>query len=130
MPKNRVTRSRAVIDLVCEMDDVHDRIGVRRDHRRRHRRRLMGSAHAANYKALDGRARVKTVVSRNLERAARIAETVGADATTDFDSVLRDPEVEAIDLCLPTPLHRDAAERALGAGRHVFPERSFSCTRI
>jgi predicted dehydrogenase len=89
---------------------------------------FMGSAHAANYKALDGHARVKTVVSRSLDRAAKVAETVGASATTDFDSVLRDAEVEAIDLCLPTPLHRDAAERALRAGKHVFLEKPIALT--
>ena len=34
---------------------------------------FMGAAHAANYKALEGRVRVKTVASRQSERAAGYA---------------------------------------------------------
>jgi predicted dehydrogenase len=89
---------------------------------------FMGSAHTANYKALDGRVRVKTVVSRSFDRAARLAETVGAEATTDLDAVLADPEVDAVDVCLPTPVHREATERALGAGKHVFLEKPIALT--
>jgi predicted dehydrogenase len=89
---------------------------------------FMGSAHAANYRALEGRVRVKTVASRTLERAARVAETVGAEATTDLDAAIRDPVVEAVDISLPTPLHRDAAERAFAAGKHVFLEKPIALT--
>ena len=89
---------------------------------------FMGSAHTANYKALDGRVRVKTVVSRSLERAARLAETVGAEATTDLEAVLRDPDVDAVDVCIPTPAHRESTERALAAGKHVFLEKPIALT--
>jgi predicted dehydrogenase len=89
---------------------------------------FMGSAHTANYKALDGRVRVKSVVSRSLDRAAKLAETLGAEATTDLDAVLRDPEVDVVDVCLPTPAHREAAERALRAGKHVFLEKPIALT--
>jgi UDP-N-acetylglucosamine 3-dehydrogenase len=89
---------------------------------------FMGSAHAANYRALEGRVRVKTVASRTLERAARVAEIVGAEATADLDAAIRDPEVDAVDICLPTPLHRDAAERAFAAGKHVFLEKPIALT--
>jgi predicted dehydrogenase len=89
---------------------------------------FMGSAHTANYKALDGRVRVKAVVSRSLDRAAKVAETVGAEASTDLDAVLRDPEVDAVDVCIPTPAHRDATERALAAGKHVFLEKPIALT--
>jgi UDP-N-acetylglucosamine 3-dehydrogenase len=89
---------------------------------------FMGSAHTANYKALDGRVRVKTVVSRSLDRAMKVAETVGAEASTDLEDVLRDPEIDAVDVCIPTPAHRDAAERALAAGKHVFLEKPIALT--
>jgi predicted dehydrogenase len=89
---------------------------------------FMGSAHTANYKALDGRVRVKAVVSRSLDRAARLAETVGAEATTDLDAVLRDPDIDAVDVCIPTPAHREATERALAAGKHVFLEKPIALT--
>ena len=84
---------------------------------------FMGSAHAANYAGLGGRVRVKTVASRTSERARRVAETVGAELTSDLEAAIRDPDVDAVDICLPTSLHRMFAERALGAGKHVFLEK-------
>jgi predicted dehydrogenase len=89
---------------------------------------FMGSAHAANYKALDGRVRVKTVFARRSERAEKLAATVGAGATTDIEAAIGDPEVDAVDICLPTPLHREATERALAAGKHVFLEKPIALT--
>jgi len=89
---------------------------------------FMGSAHAANYRALEGRVRVKTVASQTLERASRVAESVGAQATTDLDATIRDPEVDAVDICLPTLLHREMAERAFAAGKDVFLEKPIALT--
>ena len=84
---------------------------------------FMGAAHAANYKALEGRVRVKTVASRQSERAAAVADSVGAELTGDVDAAIRDPDVDAVDICLPTGLHRETAEAALAAGKHVFLEK-------
>jgi predicted dehydrogenase len=89
---------------------------------------FMAAAHAGNYKNLDERVRVKTVCSRTLERAARVAEGVGANPATDLAAAIDDPEVDAIDICLPTSLHREFAERALGAGKHVFLEKPIALT--
>jgi predicted dehydrogenase len=89
---------------------------------------FMGSAHAANYAALGERVRVKAVCGRSPERAARVAETVGAAPATDLDALLADPEIEAVDLCLPTPIHREVAVRAFAAGKHVFLEKPLALT--
>ena len=89
---------------------------------------FMGAAHAANYKALGERVRVKTIASQTAERAARVAGTVGAEVTGDLDAAIRDPDVDAVDICLPTPLHRDYAERALAAGKSVFLEKPIALT--
>ena len=89
---------------------------------------FMGAAHAANYKALGDRVRVKTVASHTAERAARVAEVVGAEVTGDLDAAIRDPAVDAVDICLPTLLHREYAERALAAGKSVFLEKPIALT--
>jgi predicted dehydrogenase len=52
-----------------------------------------------------------------------------------LDDALGDPEIEAVDLCLPTDLHESATVAALGAGKHVLVEKpmalSFeSCRRM
>lgn len=89
---------------------------------------FMGSAHAGNYAALGDRVRVKTVASRTAERAAKVAAIVGAEATTDLDAAIDDPEIEAVDICLPTLLHREFAVAALEAGKHVFLEKPIALT--
>jgi predicted dehydrogenase len=90
---------------------------------------FMGASHAGNYARLGDRVRVKWVCSRPSERAGKVAKSVDAALTSDVDDALRDPEVEVVDVCLPTPLHRDAAERAFAAGKHVFLEKPIALTR-
>jgi predicted dehydrogenase len=40
-----------------------------------------------------------------------------------LDDLLDDPEVELVDLCVPTPLHPEQAISALKAGKHVLCEK-------
>ena len=89
---------------------------------------FMGAAHARNYTQLGDRVRVKWVCSRPSERAAKVAESLGAALTPELDDVLRDSEVDAVDVCLPTPLHRDVTERAFAAEKHVFLEKPIALT--
>ena len=89
---------------------------------------FMGAAHAGNYKALGDRVRVKTVCSRTAERAQRVADIVGAEVSTDLEATLADPELDAVDVCLPTPLHREVAEQAFANGKHVFLEKPLALT--
>jgi predicted dehydrogenase len=71
---------------------------------------------------------VKAVCGRSPERAARVAATVGAEPAADLDAVLADPEIEAVDVCVPTPLHREVVERAFDAGKNVFVEKPLALT--
>ena len=89
---------------------------------------FMGVSHAGNYAALGERVRVKTVCSRSAERAQRVADLVGADVSTDLEAAVADPEVDAVDICLPTPLHRTTAELAFDDGKHVFLEKPLALT--
>jgi predicted dehydrogenase len=65
---------------------------------------------------------VKWIASRNVERAAEVADALGARATNDLATAINDAEIDAVDICLPTPVHRVIAERSLAAGKHVFLE--------
>jgi predicted dehydrogenase len=89
---------------------------------------FMGAAHTANYAALGDRVGVRWICSRSAERAEEVAGTVDARVTLDLDEVLNDPEVDAVDVCVPTPLHREVTERALEAGKHVFLEKPIALT--
>ena len=87
---------------------------------------FMGQAHTSNYQALGDRVRVSTVCGRDPERARKLAEQTGAEATDDLDAAIDSADV--VDICLPTPLHREAAERAFAAGKHVFLEKPMAVT--
>jgi predicted dehydrogenase len=43
--------------------------------------------------------------------------------TADYDAVLAEPDVQAVVLATPAPMHADMAIRALWAGKHVFVEK-------
>jgi predicted dehydrogenase len=81
----------------------------------------MGREHAYCYSQMAGVA-VATVFSRAAEAAAEAAAMVGAEPTTDAASVIGDATLDAIDVCLPTPVHAEVVLAALEAGKHVFCE--------
>jgi UDP-N-acetylglucosamine 3-dehydrogenase len=89
---------------------------------------FMGAAHAGNYVALGDRVRVKTVYSRTTDAAERVGEMVGATPSNDLEAAISDPDVDAVDICLPTPLHRMAAELSFENGKHVFLEKPLALT--
>jgi predicted dehydrogenase len=45
---------------------------------------------------------------------------------TNLDDALADPEIDAVDLCLPTDLHESATIAALRSGKHVLVEKPMS----
>jgi len=80
----------------------------------------MGAVHAAAYAAMPG-VEVVGVFSRNQERARIVASLCRrAKPFANADSLAG--EVDAVDVCLPTPAHRAFVVPALERGRHVFCE--------
>lgn len=86
---------------------------------------MMGQTHAQAYARMS-RAKVAWVFDKDAERAERLANFLGAKATTRIEDVLEDQEVKAVDICLPTDLHRAFTEQAAAAGKHVFCEKPIS----
>ena len=82
---------------------------------------FMARTHAQSYGALKDRAEVRVVCA--LEGAGAIAADLGASVSTDWEAVVVAPDIDAVDVCLPTPLHRPVAEAALAAGKHVLLEK-------
>jgi predicted dehydrogenase len=74
-------------------------------------------------------AEIVAVGSRDAEAARRVALSTGAwRAHGSYESVLEDPEVEAVYIPLPNGLHRRWTERAAAAGLHVLCEKPLACT--
>ncbi len=64
----------------------------------------------------------------NLDKAEKLAQEVGARATTDDRAIIEDPTIDAISNTLPTHLHPEWTIAALEAGKHVLLEKPFALT--
>ncbi len=84
-----------------------------------------GNFHCNAYKKVNTvNIRFRAVVDTNLERAEKLKEKWGfEEALSDYEAVLRDPEVDLIDITLPPVLHVDFAVKAMKAGKHVICEK-------
>ena len=58
------------------------------------------------------------------KKALKAARDAGAEKVfTDYKDLLRDPEVDAVIIALPTHLHLQCSQEAAEAGKHVFVEK-------
>lgn len=88
----------------------------------------MGAEHAYCYSQMTS-VEVVGVFSRDPARAAETAGPLGAKVFSDASELIDDPQVDAIDVCLPTPVHARYVLPALGAGKHVFCETPLTLDR-
>src|SRR4051794_41046982 len=96
----------------------------------------MGWIHWLAYQRL-GDARVAAISTRNPQRLSgdwrgiqgnfgppgEQVDLTGVAAYANLDDLLDDPQIDLVDITLPTPQHADVAIRALEAGKHVFCEK-------
>jgi predicted dehydrogenase len=97
---------------------------------------FMGWIHWLAYQRVAG-ARVAAISTRNPQRLAgdwrgiqgnfgppgEQVDLQGVAAHAAIDDLLADPQVDLVDICLPTPQHAEVAIRALEAGKHVLCEK-------
>ena len=81
----------------------------------------MGAVHAAAWARIDD-VELAAIVGRSPSRARDLAARFDVPAFTDAAAVLDDTSIEAVDLTVPTSLHRDLAIAALARGKHVLCE--------
>ena len=86
---------------------------------------FMGGMHAACYEALMPRGDflVTAVADPVPERAQKLAEMFGARIYASGEQLIREADVTAADICLPTYLHAQTAELAMRRGLDVFVEK-------
>ena len=66
---------------------------------------------------------VVSLVSREAEKTRQIADQYAiAHVATDLSESLARPDIDAVILCTPTPLHAQQAIQCLKAGKHVQVE--------
>ncbi len=86
----------------------------------------MGSTHAEAYRVIEN-AELVAVADLVPERAQAIASRTGATIRSAAE-IIKDPSIDVIDVCVPTPLHRDFVVAAAEAGKHVFCEKPLART--
>ena len=82
----------------------------------------VGSIHARNAFKADG-INLKCLVDADIEKAEEFAKELNCRATSDFQSALDDPEINAVLVGTPTLTHYDYVKRALLSGKDVFAEK-------
>jgi UDP-N-acetylglucosamine 3-dehydrogenase len=87
----------------------------------------MGAAHAAAYATFPD-VEVAAVFSRMPERAEVVAAACSAAATMDARRLIEAPDIDAIDICVPTQAHCPLVLSALDSGKHVFCETPLALT--
>ena len=80
------------------------------------------------YQRLQG-VKVASVMGRDPARTRKFAEAnqIGFE-TTSFEELLKGPDFDAVDLCLPNHLHMAAGIQAAKAGKHILCEKPLGRT--
>ncbi|MBM3881432.1 MAG: Gfo/Idh/MocA family oxidoreductase [Verrucomicrobia bacterium] len=103
---------------------------------------FMGLTHIKAYRQLPNARIVAICDSVRLPADGNLASVAGNIATTeqihfdlavvrgykDYHQLLANPEVQLVDICVPTPLHVPIAVAALTAGKHVLCEKPLART--
>ncbi len=88
---------------------------------------FMGKMHANVYRILDG-VELVAVVDKDPVAAESIAGSDNLLAYATLDELLAKVDVDIIDVCLPTDLHRDFTVAAAKAGKQIFCEKPMALT--
>ena len=97
---------------------------------------FMGRMHIAAYDKLEG-AELVAVADKdpkraagdlsggwgNIDGAAEQLDMTKVTGSTDFHELINNPDVDMVDICVPTPFHEELAVAALQAGKHVLCEK-------
>ena len=89
---------------------------------------FMGGMHSACYKVIEN-AQVVAVADVRREKAEEIAKVHGAQIFASGDELIKNADVDIVDICLPTYLHTEHAVKAMKAGRNVFIEKPVCMTK-
>ena len=67
---------------------------------------------------------LKVLCESPKDRAEKLGTELGfPKVTTDWRELIADPEVDIVDICAPSNLHREIALAAIAAGKHLYCEK-------
>lgn len=93
----------------------------------------MGSiacSHVKAIQALGEQARILAVAETNHKQAVNSLKESGvaADILEDYHELLRRPDIDLVDVCLPNAIHAQVTVEALQAGKTVLCEKPLACS--
>jgi predicted dehydrogenase len=99
---------------------------------------FMGRTHAACY-ASNPNAHLVAVCSPSIQDAATTSvagnldtqtelDLTGVELVSDINTLIERDDLDAVDICLPTPMHEAVAVRFLQVGKHVLCEKPMART--
>jgi predicted dehydrogenase/threonine dehydrogenase-like Zn-dependent dehydrogenase len=84
--------------------------------------------HLPNLKKIPG-VRLRAIYSSSGARGKNYAQRFGAEyCASDYDEILKDPEIQTVVIVSRNPQHAPQALAALRAGKHVFVEKPMAIT--
>jgi len=86
-----------------------------------------GKNHARVYKELSS-TQLVAVCDVNVERAKAMAAQYGVKAYSDSTQMLKDKQIEAVNVCTWSTILAKEAKKALNAGKHVLVEKPMATT--
>lgn len=86
----------------------------------------ISSVHLPAYREHPDAVELAAVCDADEDRATDVAEEFGVDYWTDFEAMLAEADIDAVDITLPHHLHHPVTKAALEAGKHVLVEKPFA----
>ncbi|MGC8717264.1 MAG: Gfo/Idh/MocA family protein, partial [bacterium] len=75
-----------------------------------------------------GNVKVQAVCDIDTNKAEALARDYNTDSYSSFDSIVKNSDIDIIDICTPTPLHKDMAIDSLKRGKHTLLEKPIART--
>jgi predicted dehydrogenase len=88
----------------------------------------IAGAHVAGYALNPGLVTLAAVADPVRESAEARAGSTGAAVFADYNRMLAEADIDAVDICLPHHLHKDAIVAAARAGKHILCEKPLCLT--
>ncbi len=73
-------------------------------------------------------AKLLAVCDKDAQKATALAEKFAAEAYTDYAEMLKRDDIDVINICLPSGLHKPLSIQAANAGKHVMVEKPLDIT--
>ncbi|MFD1777636.1 Gfo/Idh/MocA family protein [Fredinandcohnia salidurans] len=88
---------------------------------------FIGKTHLEAYRHIEN-CQVTAICTRNKVEDFELLHAYNGSFVTDYEYLLRNEEIDVIDICLPTFLHEDYIIKAARAGKHIICEKPLTLT--